>query len=63
MQLKWDEKKREGPFTGDVLCQGLGTAEHTGHTRGVGSYAPWKFCRDRTRDDNRERKRAKKELP
>ena len=61
MQLKWDEKKREGRFDGDVLCKRLGTEEHIGRMRGVGSYAPWKYGRDRTKDDKRARKRAKQE--
>ena len=50
-----------GTFTGDVLATALGNLEHSGRTRGVGSFAPWKTGRNWTLEDKRASKKAKKE--
>lgn len=42
-----------------MLSEGLGNPEHGGRTRAVSSYALWKYGRDKTKDDKRERKRLK----
>ena len=60
--MKWDEKRQVGTFDGDVLEAGLGNPEHSGRTRGVGVFAPWKTCRNWTKDDKRQCKQARKEL-
>ena len=56
-----DKEHQEGTFTGDVLAKGLGNPEHGGRTRVVGSYAQWKYVRDKTKDDKRKRIRLKQE--
>ena len=45
-----------------MLIKGLGNKEHSGRTRGVSAYAPWKTGRNWTLEDKRAAKRAKKEL-
>lgn len=57
-----DEQRQEGTFSGDVLEKGLGNIEHSGRTRGVGVFAPWRTGRNWTLEDKRQCKKAKKEL-
>ena len=54
--------RQQGIYNGDVLEAGLGNPEHSGRTRGVGVYAPWKTGRNWTKDDKRQCKKATKEL-
>ena len=61
IQVGKDKEYQEGTLTGDVLTHGLGNPEHGGRTRAVGTYAQWKYGRDKTKDDKRERKRLKQE--
>lgn len=45
-----------------MLEKALGTPEHSGRTRGVGAFAPWKTGRNWTLEDKRASKKAKREL-
>lgn len=60
--MEIDAKKQAGTFHGDVLIEGLGNKEHTGRTRGVGAFAPWKIGRNWSLEDKRECKRARQAL-
>ena len=42
-----------------MLVKALGNPEHAGRTRGVSGYATWKYGRDLSLEDKRDRKRQK----
>ena len=61
LQERLEKEQLLGTFTGDVLTTALGNPEHSGRTRGVGSFAPWKTGRNWTLEDKHASKKAKKE--
>ena len=54
--------RQQGIYNGAVLKAGLGNPEHSGRTRGVRVFAPWKTGRNCTKDDKRQCKKVRKEL-
>lgn len=45
-----------------MLTEALGNKEHSGCTRGVGTFAPWKTGHNWTLEDKRASKKAKRDL-